>query len=509
MQRDQMVEVEYTVTDRVGQQFGNYQLVKWLGQGSFAEVYLGKHRYLNSYAALKVSQARINRVEEQKVLVEAQTLVEMRHPNIIHLLDFAIENGTPMLIMDYAPKGSLRQHYPHGTQVPLKTVVDFAAQIAAALQYAHNRNVIHRDVKPENILVDADNHLLLSDFGLSLLTPSPQQLSTQDAAGTPCYIAPEQLRGKPCFASDQYALAIMIYEWLCGEHPFHGNLWEIGQQHMYNDPPPLRSIRPEIPLTLEQVVLRALAKKPQDRFVSIQAFAQALARASQVSTPSEENVSQVTAPLQAIVPLAPTALPSQKNQIAEISTQAQAQDPSEPPRASTSQNRVRMIRRLRRSYSDLMSQSLQGVTWLELGIATKPDAVQNATHLLLHIPNRATQHLPSGTSIKEVYDEAEHELLILGEPGAGKSTLLLDLAQKLLVQAEQDQTQPLPVILPLSSWAVKRPRLADWIAEQISEIYDVPRKLSLQWAGENGILPLLDGLDEMEETRSFRMYYSH
>jgi serine/threonine protein kinase len=500
MLRDQMVEVEHTVTDRVGQQFGNYQLVKLLGQGSFAEVYLGKHRYLNSYAALKVSQAKINRVEEQKVLAEAQTLVELRHSNIVHLLDFAIENGTPMLIMDYAPKGSLRQHYPNGTQIPLKTVVDFVTQIAAALQYAHNHNVIHRDVKPENILLDADNRLLLSDFGLSLLTPSPQQLSTQDPAGTPCYIAPEQLRGKPCFASDQYALAIMIYEWLCGEHPFHGNMWEIWQQHLYTDPPPLRPIRPELPLTFEQVVLRALAKKPQDRFVSIQAFAQALARASQTSTPIEENVSQVTAPLQAIVPLSPIALPLQKNQIAEISTLAQAKDQSEAPRASASQNRARMIRRLRRSYSDLMSQSLQGVAWLELGIATKPDAVQNATHLLLHISSRAAQHLPSGTSIKEAYDEAEHELLILGEPGAGKSTLLLDLAQKLLVQAEQDQTHPLPVILPLSSWAVKRPKLEDWIAEQLAQIYGVPRKLSLQWAGENGILPLLDGLDEMEET---------
>ena len=431
MRRGQMVEVEHTVTDRVGQQFGNYQLVKLLGQGSFAEVYLGKHRYLNSYAALKVSQAKINRVEEQKVLAEAQTLVELRHSNIVHLLDFAIENGTPMLIMDYAPKGSLRQHYPHGTQVPLKTVVDFVTQIAAALQYAHNHNVIHRDVKPENILLDADNHLLLSDFGLSLLTPSPQPLSTQDPAGTPYYIAPEQLRGKPCFASDQYSLAIMIYEWLCGEHPFRGNMWEIWHQHLYTDPPPLRPIRPELSLTFEQVVLRALAKKPQDRFVSIQAFAQALARASQKTPTSiEENVLQVTAPLQAITPLAPTVLPPQKNQIAEISTLAQAQDPSEAPRASDSQNRVRMIRRLRRSYSDLMSQSLQGVTWLELGIATKPDAVQNASHLLFHISNRAAQHLPSGASIKEAYDEAEHELLILGEPGAGKSTLLLDLSAK-------------------------------------------------------------------------------
>src|SRR5436853_4997432 len=165
--------------------------------------------------------------------------------------------------------------------MPLTTVVNFLEQIADALQYAHNHQIIHRDVKPENILLDADNRLLLSDFGLSLLTPSSEQLSTQDPAGTARYMAPEQLRGKPHFASDQYALAIMVYEWLCGKLPFRGTMWEIWQQHLYTAPPPLHTIRPELPLVLENVVLRALAKKPQDRFVSIQAFARALARASQ------------------------------------------------------------------------------------------------------------------------------------------------------------------------------------------------------------------------------------
>src|SRR5262249_18748916 len=111
--------MEYTMTDRVGQHFGNYQLVKLLGQGGCAEVYLGKHRYLNSHAALKVLYARLHSGDERKFLAEAQTLVDLRHPNIVHLLDFGIENGTPVLIMDYAPNGSLRQAYPKGTQMPL------------------------------------------------------------------------------------------------------------------------------------------------------------------------------------------------------------------------------------------------------------------------------------------------------------------------------------------------------------------------------------------------------
>jgi hypothetical protein len=164
------------------------------------------------------------------------------------------------------------------------------------------------------------------------------------------------------------------------------------------------------------------------------------------------------------------------------------------------QNRTRMLRRLRLDYGKLMKQSLQGAAWLELGLASIPDGVQNRVNLLLRIESSAEQHLPAGTSITEVYDKAEHELLILGEPGAGKSMLLLDLAQQLVMRAERFQTHPLPVILPLSSWAVKHTALQDWIAEQLAEIYDVPRKLSMQWVREEQILPLLDGLDEMDET---------
>ncbi len=348
--------------DRIGQYIGNYQLVKLLGRGGCSEVYLGKHRYLNSYAALKVLHARIEPGNEQKILAEAQTLVDLRHSNIVHLLDFVLENSTPVLIMDYAPKGSLRQQYPPGTQMPLTTVVDFVAQIAAALQYAHNHNVIHRDVKPENILLDADSRLLLSDFGLSLLAPSLEELSTQDPAGTPRYMAPEQLRGKPCFASDQYALAVMVYEWLCGELPFRGQMWELWQDHLFTAPPPLRTTRPDLSPKLEEIVLRALAKKPQDRFVSIQAFARALAQSSQISTPVEHDDTLVTGRLQpvphsSLVETPRHALSSQRDQIAQLPTRGLTELSAEAPRVSTLQerNRVRMLGRLRRSYVTAMA----------------------------------------------------------------------------------------------------------------------------------------------------------
>jgi NACHT domain len=136
---------------------------------------------------------------------------------------------------------------------------------------------------------------------------------------------------------------------------------------------------------------------------------------------------------------------------------------------------------------------------VELGLASRPAAVQNAASLSLRLPDQPEQPLPSHTSIIEAYGLAQQELLILGKPGAGKSTFLLELAHHLVQQAEQDAMQLLPVLLPLSSWAVSRRPLQDWLGEQITLLYGVPRSLSQQWIQAELLLPLLDGLDEMEE----------
>lgn len=285
------------MADHTGQQLGNYRFVRRLGHGSFAEVCLGEHVYLKSYAALKILRTILKEDDVERFLSEAQTLVGLRHPNIVRVLEFIFEQDTPVLVMDYAPGGTARQRYPSGSRLPVATTVAYVRQVADALQYAHNHSIIHRDVKPENILFDSDQHILLSDFGLALLTPSPQLLSTQEWAGTIPYMAPEQLQGKPRFASDQYALGIVAYEWLCGVRPFEGNPLAIVTQHMYSPPPPLREKRSEIPAEVENVVLRALAKDPEQRYTSIQAFAVALARASQQHAVTPDDDTQPLAAL--------------------------------------------------------------------------------------------------------------------------------------------------------------------------------------------------------------------
>src|SRR6266516_4748961 len=275
--------------NRVGQQLGNYRLLRLLGRGGFAEVYLSEHVYLKRRAALKVLNTSLEDEDIDPFLAEAQLLARLNHPHIVRVHDFAVEQATPFLAMDYALHGTLRHHHPRGSCLSLATTVAYVKQVATALQYAHNLKVIHRDVKPENMLVGASQEVLLSDFGISLFTLSQEQLSMQNMAGTLPYMAPEQIRGKPGFASDQYALGIVVYEWLCGVRPFEGSMTEVMVQQ-------LTMPHPALPETVEAVVLKALAKEPEDRHGSVPLFAKALEQASGVSLLDLRSDTELTAP---------------------------------------------------------------------------------------------------------------------------------------------------------------------------------------------------------------------
>ena len=262
--------------DRVGQQLGNYRLIRLLGEGGFAEVYLGEHIYLKTQVAVKVLQEKIETQYVEGFLKEAQTIAALKHPHILRVLDFGMENARPFLVMEYASGGTLRQKHPRGSKVPLPTVISYAKQVTMALQYAHDQKIVHRDVKPENMLVEADGKIVLGDFGIAIPAHKTQSLSTQEAVGTVSYMAPEQIQGKPRAASDQYSLGVIIYEWLSGARPFEGTTAiEIAMHHLTDPPPPLREKVPTIAAEVEQVLMTALAKDPKQRFASVQAFATA------------------------------------------------------------------------------------------------------------------------------------------------------------------------------------------------------------------------------------------
>src|SRR5437879_2389384 len=155
------------------------------------------------------------------------TMVKLAHPRIIRLLDYGVQEQTPFLVMEYAYGGTLRERYSGRQRLPLSTVVQHVKQVAEALQYAHNERLIHRDVKPANLLLGKSGEILLSDFGIALLAHSTRSQCLEAIAGTVSYMAPEQIQGKPCRASDQYALGVIAYEWLSGARPFSGSFAEI------------------------------------------------------------------------------------------------------------------------------------------------------------------------------------------------------------------------------------------------------------------------------------------
>jgi serine/threonine protein kinase len=269
--------------DLVDRQLGNYRLTALIGRGGFADVYLGEHLHLNTRAAIKVLQVRLGETSIEQFRTEARTIASLVHPHIVRVLDFGVEQGIPFLVMDYAPGGSLRRRYPKGTLLTAPSIISYAHQIADALQYAHNQHFIHRDVKPENMLLADSDTLLISDFGLVQVAHNSNSHTVLETAGTAAYIAPEQIQGKPRLASDQYALGAIVYEWLSGAPPFQGTVFEMYAQHLHATPPLLREKVPTIPAAVEQVVLTALAKDPHQRFASIKAFATALEQAYQMA----------------------------------------------------------------------------------------------------------------------------------------------------------------------------------------------------------------------------------
>ena len=291
---------------RTGQQLGNYRLIQLLGRGSFADVYLGEHIHLNTQAAIKVLDMRLTNDDMGEFLNEARTIARLKHPFIIQVLEFGMEDNTPFLVMDYAPNGSLRSRFPKGSRLSPEEMLPYMIQVAAALQYAHDEKLIHRDIKPENMLLGPNDEVLLADFGIAVVAHSSRTQSMKGVAGTVAYMAPEQLRGKPVKASDQYALAAVVYEWLSGNSPFQGSFVEVATQHTLTPPRSLQQQVPTISPVIEKAVLKALAKDPAHRFASVQEFAQALEQAVYDEQPylsmqsGEEIPSSNTEPLQSI-----------------------------------------------------------------------------------------------------------------------------------------------------------------------------------------------------------------
>ena len=263
------------------------------------QVYLAEDTRIHRQVAIKVIQTEMNSYPDDEITRdavrlfhrEAQTIAKLNHPHILPLFDFdeASSDGSAptYMVMPFCPEGSfaewLRQRKGRGLLAP-QDVVQLVNQAANALQYAHDHGIIHRDVKPANFLIHSNREhpncpdLLLADFGVAKLSAVATR-SSQSIRGTPNYMSPEQWSGVPVPATDQYALAVMVYELLTGRAPFQGTQTQVMYQHLMVQPPPPSTFNSHLPSAVDAVLLRALAKDPSERFPAITDFARALQQA--------------------------------------------------------------------------------------------------------------------------------------------------------------------------------------------------------------------------------------
>src|SRR5579883_2428680 len=265
----------------VGQQMKNYQLVEFLSGGGFGYVYQAVHVKLHKKVAIKLLKPEhvLNTEHLAAFEREAKIIASFTHPHILDIYDYDVFDEIPFIVMPFIEQGSLRKLHPRNSILDMATILFYVKQIASALQYAHDHKIIHRDVKPDNCLYGPQG-VLLRDFGIAITAHSINSLSLQDGYGTLFYKAPEQFEYHAQIWSDQYSLAVVVYEWLCGKVPFTGKtVYELYRKHKEEPPPSFKQQGVDVPPAAEQAVRKGLAKKPEERYPNVVAFAEVLEQA--------------------------------------------------------------------------------------------------------------------------------------------------------------------------------------------------------------------------------------
>lgn len=276
------------MNDLTGVTIERYKILRELGRGGMAVVYRATDTMLERNVAVKmILSENTSREKTEKMLKrfnrEAKTLAGLSHPNIVKVLDYGEYENMPFIVMEFISGGALKARM--GSPIPHAEAAALLVPVARALQYAHQQKIVHRDVKPENILINDSGQPMLSDFGILKFVDVEESqglTGTGKIVGTPAYMSPEQIRGREIDGrSDVYSLGIVFFEMVTGRKPYNANTpIELSMQHLHDPIPKARQSVRDLPHEVDQVISKAIAKNPEDRFPSMAAFAQALEKLS-------------------------------------------------------------------------------------------------------------------------------------------------------------------------------------------------------------------------------------
>ncbi len=275
-----------------GQMLGPYRIINQIGKGGMANVYKAYQPSVDRYVAIKVLPSQLAESKEfaTRFHQEARIIAMLEHPHILPVFDYGESDGVAYFVMRYLDAGTLKDRMESGRPLPLTEIDKIFTQLTDALSYAHTHGIVHRDLKPANALINSYGNIFLTDFGIAKLleSASPRLTQTDAIMGTPAYISPEQAQGNPVDQrSDIYSLGIILYEMVTGRVPFVADTPLAVLFKHVTDPLPLPSaVKSDIPEAIEQVILKALAKDPQDRFATAVDFGAAWKHAlEQTATP--------------------------------------------------------------------------------------------------------------------------------------------------------------------------------------------------------------------------------
>jgi len=481
----------------LGKSIRGYKVENLIGKGGWGAVYLAYQQTVNRYVAMKMILPEFANKPDfaKRFEIEAQVVAQLQHPHILPLFDYWRDDDGAYYVMRYVTGGSLLDYLKENGAMPIEDVSRLLNQICDALSVAHGTNVVHRDLKPGNILLDERGNAYLTDFGIAKRKDSNTQMTQAgNIMGTPAYISPEQLKGEDVTpSSDIYAMGIMLWEILAGVHPFKGStVAQMMVRHIAESLPSIQSENEHIPEAFDTVIQRATAKEPGDRYPDVLAMANDFrqvmsrldqtARQPQTESPTRNDIS----------PSGDTPL-----------TQMQTVIPDDPYRS--------YLNALRQSIDNYLNRAVisavPGTRIVNLEASNNPDAVADQQRVsggalpMAFFDMAGINDTPADDDADKVYSTFEDafdahagRLLLLGDPGAGKTVTLMAMARTAIDRRLLDPSQPLPILAPIATWNMeKRQEFKEWLGQVVPVL-----KNDIEQLLDSGqLMLLLDGLDEL------------